>query len=90
MGSNQLNNGNPLGISLGTYQLNGEDGRWLELEILARELRKLEEVFTRFREVCRDLSDDPEVSRVLVGYLGENLGSMLEVVSHRRGDLTFA
>lgn len=89
LGINHSSPGNPLGVSLGTYQLNGEDGRWLELEILARELRKLEEVYTRFREVCGDLSDDAEVSRALIDYLGQNLGTMLEVVSHRKGDMTF-
>ncbi|KAI0134092.1 transcription factor [Xylariales sp. AK1849] len=78
------------GVSLGVYQLNGEDGRWLELEILARELRKLEEVYARFREVCADLSDDPAVSRAMIGYLGQNLGTTLEVVSHGKGEVTFA
>jgi hypothetical protein len=76
-----------LGVSLGAYQVNGEDGRWLELEILARELRKLQEVYARFREVCADLSDDPEVSKAMIGYLNHNLGSTLEVVSHRKGDM---
>ncbi|ORY65287.1 uncharacterized protein BCR38DRAFT_340734 [Pseudomassariella vexata] len=79
-----------LGVSLGAYQLNSEDGRWLELEILARELRKLEEVYARFREVFSDLSDDPEVSKAMIGYLGQNLGSTLEVISHRKGDVTYA
>lgn len=79
----------PLGVSFGAYQLNGEDGRWLELEILARELRKLEELYARFREVCSDLSDDPEVSKAMIGYLGHNLGSTLEVVSHRKGGMAF-
>ncbi|KAH8879979.1 transcription factor [Thozetella sp. PMI_491] len=74
-----------LGVSLGVYQVNGEDGRWLELEILARELRKLEEVYSRFREVCADLSEDAEVSKAMLGYLGQTLGSTLEVVHHRRG-----
>ncbi|KAM0809082.1 hypothetical protein AB5N19_09425 [Seiridium cardinale] len=82
--------GAALGLSLGAYQLNGEDGRWLELEILARELRKLEELYARFREVCGELSDDPEVSRAMLGYLGHNLGSTLEVVNHRKGGVTFA
>jgi hypothetical protein len=77
-----------LGISLGAYQVNGEDGRWLELEILARELRKLEEVYARFREVCADLSEDPEVSKAMIGYLGQTLGSTLEVIQHsRRSDM---
>ncbi|KAK8124590.1 uncharacterized protein PG998_000349 [Apiospora kogelbergensis] len=91
-GNIAINNGSPggpLGFTLGVYQLNGEDGRWLELEILARELRKLEEVYARFREVCSDLSEDPEVSRVMLGYLGHTLGSTLDLVSHRKGDMTF-
>lgn len=91
-GNMVVNNGSPggpLGFTLGVYQLNGEDGRWLELEILARELRKLEEVYARFREVCSDLSEDPEVSRAMLGYLGHTLGSTLDLVSHRKGDMTF-
>ncbi|KAL7623343.1 hypothetical protein AAE478_007024 [Parahypoxylon ruwenzoriense] len=84
------NLGNNFGVSLGVYQLNGEDGKWLELEILARELRKLEEVYARFREVvCTDLSDVPEVTKAMIGYLGQNLSTTLEVITHRRGDMTF-
>ncbi|KAF6839547.1 C6 zinc finger domain protein [Colletotrichum plurivorum] len=79
-----------LGVSLGAYTLGGEDGRWLELEILNRELRKLEEVYAQFREVCADLSEDPEVSKAMIGYLGHNLGTTLEVVSHRKGDMSYA
>lgn len=81
--------GGGIGVSLGAYTLMGEDGRWLELEILARELRKLEEVYAQFREVCADLSDDPEVSKAMIGYLGHTLGSTLEVVHHRKGDITY-
>jgi len=79
-----------LGVSLGVYQINGEDGRWIELEILKRELRKLEEVYARFREVCAELSEDPEMSRAMIGYLGHTLGSTLEVVTHRKGDMGYA
>lgn len=75
------------GVSLGAYQLNREDGRWLELEILARELRKLQEVYTRFREVCAELSDYPEVSKAMIDYLNHKLDSTMEVVSHRKGDM---
>ncbi|KAF9881982.1 hypothetical protein CkaCkLH20_00018 [Colletotrichum karsti] len=87
---NQLSPGGGLGVSLGAYTLGGEDGRWLELEILNRELRKLEEVYAQFREVCADLSEDPEVSKAMIGYLGHSLGTTLEVVSHRKGDMSYA
>lgn len=90
LGMAQNNPGNNVGVSLGVYQLNGEDGRWLELEILARELHKLEEVYSRFREVvCTDFSDIPEVTKAMISHLGQNLGSTLEVISHRRGDVPF-
>jgi len=79
---------NALGVSLGGYTLMGEDGRWLEMEILVRELRKLEEVYAQFREVCADLSEDPEVSKAMIGYLSHTLGSTLEVVHHRKGDVS--
>jgi hypothetical protein len=82
--------GTGLGVCWGTYMLGGEDGRWLELEILARELRKLEEVYAQFRDVCAELSDDAEVSRAMIGYLNHNLGTTLEVVSHRKGDMGYA
>jgi len=80
---------NALGVSVGAYTLMGEDGRWLELEILARELRKLEEVYAQFREVCGELSEDAEVSRAMIGYLGHTLGSTLEVVNMRKGDIGY-
>lgn len=79
-----------LGVSLGAYTVNSEDSRWLELEILARELRKLEEVYANFREVCSELSEDPEVSKAMLGYLGQNLGSTMQVVTHRKGDFGFS
>jgi hypothetical protein len=82
--------GGAFGVNTGTFQFNAEDGRWLELEILARELRKLEELYARFREVCTDLfSDEPEVSRAMICYLGQNLGTTLEVVGHRKGGVAF-
>ncbi|KAI0597305.1 hypothetical protein F4775DRAFT_257793 [Biscogniauxia sp. FL1348] len=89
MGIAHNNPGNTLGVSLGVYQLNGEDGKWLELEILSRELRKLEEVYAKFREICTELSDDPEIAQAMIGYLGQNIGSTLEVINHKKGDMTF-
>ncbi|KAK7739170.1 hypothetical protein SLS53_005806 [Cytospora paraplurivora] len=80
-----------LGVTLGAYTANSEDSRWLELEILARELRKLEEVYANFREVCSELSEDPEVSRAMISYLGQSLGSTMQVVSHHRnGNMMFS
>ncbi|KAK7754699.1 hypothetical protein SLS62_003256 [Diatrype stigma] len=89
MSSNNNNNNNNLGVSLGGYQFNAEDGKWIELEILSRELRKLEDLYTKFREMCTELSDDPDVTRAMVGYLGQNLGSTLEAINHKKGDVAF-
>jgi len=79
-----------LGVSLGAYTLMGEEGRWLEMEILARELRKLEEVYAQFSAVCADLSDDQEVSKAMIGYLGHTLSSTLEVIHQTKGDMAFS
>lgn len=79
-----------LGVSLGVYTVNSEDSRWFELQILARELRKLEEVFSNFREVCSDFSEDLGLSQAMIGYLGQSIGSTMQVVSHRKGDMGFS
>ncbi|KAI0473238.1 hypothetical protein GGR56DRAFT_606433 [Xylariaceae sp. FL0804] len=78
-----------MGVSLGVYQLSGEDGKWLELEILTRELGRLEEVYAKFRDVCTDLAERPEVTKAMIGYLDQTLGSTLEVLSHRKGEISF-
>lgn len=78
-----------LGVSLGAYTINSEDSKWLELEILRRELQRLDEVYSSFREVCSELSEDPEVSKAMIGYLGQSLGSTMQVVSHRKGDMAY-
>ncbi|KAI0152921.1 hypothetical protein GGR57DRAFT_162555 [Xylariaceae sp. FL1272] len=89
MESDAMSGSGSLGVSFGAYQLNGEDGQWFQLEILAREMRKLEEVYVKFRDVCNDASDDPEVTQVVIGHLGYDLGSTLEVISQRKEDGKF-
>jgi hypothetical protein len=79
-----------LGVSLGAYQINGNEGRRFELEILTLELRKLEELCARFREVCADLSEDPDVSRAMIKYLNSTLGSTIRVVNHRKEDMGYS
>lgn len=90
--STKLNTGmSGIGVTLGAYTASSEDSRWLELEILACELRKLEEVYANFREVCSEMSEDPDLSRAVIGYLGQSLGSTMQVVSHhRKGDMRFS
>lgn len=78
-----------LGVSLGAYNINGQESKWLELEILGRELRRLDEVYSNFREVCSELSEDPEVSKAMIGYLGQNLGSTIRSVAHRKEEMGY-
>jgi hypothetical protein len=75
--------------NIGTFPLEGEDGRWFELQVLRRELHKLQDVYAQFSDVCGDMSEDPEVSKAMISYLNQNLGSTLEAVTHRKGDLRY-
>ena len=74
-------------VRVGGYTLPGEDGRWFELEILARELRKLEEVYDQFREACAEYSDDAHVSRAMIEYLRQTLSSTMDLIHHRKADM---
>lgn len=78
-------------LTFGTYQINGEESRWLEMEILLRELRRLEELFSRFQEICgRGFAetesdkgsdgDDMGVHNALTNYLGQSLRFTFEVL----------
>lgn len=44
-------NGN-LPLSFGSYRVANEDVRWLQMEIILRDLKKLEELFERFQQEC--------------------------------------
>ena len=83
-----------LGLSLGSYRVASRDSRWFELEILSRELRKLEEVYARFRDVCcsSDLAaEDPaqDVGQAMIGYLERHLRDTLAAISLSRSDLGY-
>lgn len=77
----------PGGMGFGGYSVDGEVSRCIELEILAIDLRRLEEVHSLFREVCHKLPEDPELGRAMIDYLGQGLGCAMQVVSHRNGDM---
>ncbi|CAG8979844.1 hypothetical protein HYALB_00002616 [Hymenoscyphus albidus] len=76
----------PVPLTFGTYKITEEDGRWLEMEILLRELRKLEEVLGKFGEVTRDSGlEDGGVKGAVLGYLRQGLSVTFEVLNMRRG-----
>lgn len=71
-------------MSIGSYQVANEDGCWLRIEILWRELRKLEELFSRFREACGvevvEAAEGPGVHSALIGHLSHSLNFTVEVL----------
>jgi len=71
-----------LRVSWGAYHVNTEDSLHIGLEILSYELRKLGEVYARFREVCAGLFEDLEVSRAITEYLDKILASAVETVTN--------
>jgi hypothetical protein len=77
----------PLSLTFGTYKIAEEDGRWLEMEILLRELRKLEEVLARFQEVASkdEMEEHGGVQSAVIGYLRQTLNVTFEVLNVRRG-----
>jgi len=69
----------PLPLTFGTYRVAGEDGRWLEMEILLRELRKLEDLFGKFQGIC--MEDDLGIHAALTNWLGQSLHYTFEVLN---------
>lgn len=57
-----------------------QEAGWLEPETLAREMDRLREVCSRFRDVCADLPDDAEVNRAMVEHVGRSLGAAMDTV----------
>ena len=64
-----------LPLTIGTYRVAGEDGRWLEMEIILRELRKLDELFTKFQGTARtsEWEGDAGMHSAITNYLGQSL-----------------
>lgn len=60
-----------------------EDKRCIEFDVLARDLDKLQQVFAQFAEVCGNLSEDPELTRAMIGHLNHKVGSTLEAARQR-------
>ncbi|KFY13635.1 hypothetical protein V492_03136 [Pseudogymnoascus sp. VKM F-4246] len=76
-------------MSIGSYRVANEDGHWLRNEILWRELRKLEELFGRFREVCgRNESDkNAGIYSTLLGHLSKGLNIAYEELRMRKNSV---
>ena len=75
-------------LTLGTYLVDGEDGRHLKLEILMIELRKVERLWMQFKDVCAQVhvgDGRKSLLEALVCYLGQTLRDTVERLEARRG-----
>ncbi|SPN97747.1 uncharacterized protein DNG_01261 [Cephalotrichum gorgonifer] len=75
----------PSSIHQGNSASGGHEVRWMELEILVREIGRLEEVCSQYRDACSNLSEEAEVNRAMVGYLIRSLGATMEAVKRKQG-----
>ncbi|EPE34889.1 TrN [Glarea lozoyensis ATCC 20868] len=75
-----------LSLTIGAYKIAEEDGRWLEMEILLRELRKLEDVLGKFQDVVSkdEMEEHGGVQNAVLSYLRQSLNVTFEVLNMRR------
>lgn len=73
----------------GSYHVANEDGHWFRNEILWRELRRLEELFGRFREVCgrNERGKNAGVYSTLLGHLSKGLKIAYEELRMRQNSV---
>ena len=77
-----------LRLAYGAYTLTGEDRRLLEMEIIIRELKKVESVMTIYQERFRNTEaekDESSVYDALTCYLEKNLQYILDFLHSRKG-----
>jgi hypothetical protein len=81
-GGGSVNSGNNPGVRFGTYHaLDAQNKKFMELRYLGNELRKLEDVFRKFREVSTNmLSNDADFIKSMIDGLRRTLNSTLEAV----------
>jgi hypothetical protein len=76
----------PLQLTFGTYKVAGEDGRWLETEIIMRELKKLKVIFAKFQETARagEWEEDAGMHSAVTNYLWHSLHLTFEVLNMQK------
>lgn len=75
-------------LTLGTYLVDGEDGRHLKLEILMIELRKVERLWMQFKDISAQVrvgDGRKSLLEALVCYLGQTLRDTVDRLEARRG-----
>ncbi|MCJ1372820.1 hypothetical protein MMC20_004045 [Loxospora ochrophaea] len=78
-------------LTLGTYLVDGEDGKHLKLEILMIELRKVERLWMQYREACGQVRAEGAQKSLLdssVGYLAQTLRRTMSMLEARRSGVS--
>ncbi|EKD21146.1 transcription factor [Drepanopeziza brunnea f. sp. 'multigermtubi' MB_m1] len=76
-----------LPLTFGTYRVASEDVRWLQMEILLRDLKKLKELFARFQETSLMLGESEEdagMHGAVSNYLCQSLDLTFESLRKQR------
>jgi len=73
----------PLPLTFGTYRVAGEDGKWLEIEIIMRELKNLKVLFAKFQETG-EWEGDVGMHSAVTRYLWQSLHLTFEVLNRQK------
>ncbi|CZT03176.1 hypothetical protein WAI453_012543 [Rhynchosporium graminicola] len=75
-----------LPLTFGTYRVANEDVRWLQMEIILRDLKKLKELFAKFQEttMMSDSEEDVGMHGAVSNYLCQSLDLTFESLRKQR------
>jgi len=75
-----------LPLTFGTYRVASEDVRWLQMEIILRDLKKLKELFAKFQEtsMMSESEEDAGMHGAVTNYLCQNLHLTFEALKKQR------
>ncbi|KAE8447935.1 hypothetical protein EG329_010007 [Mollisiaceae sp. DMI_Dod_QoI] len=76
----------PLPLTFGSYRVASEDVRWLQMEIILRDLKKLKELFAKFQEtsVKSESDEDAGMHSAVTNYLCQSLHHTTESLKSQR------
>lgn len=76
----------PLPLTFGSYRVASEDVRWLQMEIILRDLKKLEELFAKFQEssVKSESDEGAGMHSAVTNYLCQSLHHTTESLKAQR------
>ncbi|PVH70442.1 hypothetical protein DL98DRAFT_136284 [Cadophora sp. DSE1049] len=76
-----------LPLTFGTYRVANEDVRWLQMEIILRDLKKLKELFAKIQEtsMISESEEDAGMHGAVTNYLCQSLHVTFESLEKQRG-----